>query len=229
MLSLSAFSCTAQNEPNLLIERNSSPTNCADYFVVSDEIESSSDYKKVLGEYLYLSLVDGYKCDSDSSLLSKLFLRDSFVRTVLLFFTDGNYVMLNHYERESRWKESYQNLLLNCTDLTTSYILTDSLLSLGKGNGLTAFWNKRLETDRLSNYTEYVNGLISNGDFYDLAELCIVLHNSNDLDQKKRLLDSIENMRKYSKQFEKLKSLLSRKKKNNISYEEYAEEIFDGI
>lgn len=228
LLFFSFSSCGSVTEKdNLLITINTDYSDCSDYFIVSKEVEKDVIFNELLASYLYKSMVGGLDCDFDNDKINDLYVRDSFIRTILLFYDDEAYKSLNHYEKDSRWIESYDNLLFNCGNILIRNTIADSLLYRNKSNGLQSLWISGLNIESMSNYNSYVNWVIENEKPYKLSELIVILHNANEIDERDRLLKSLSRFQKFNKELIILRSLIENFK--SIKYELYIEEIFGGI
>lgn len=219
-----ACKVSASND-SLLIKLNPYFSDCNDYFIISKEIETDPEYSSILNSYLYKSLVGALDCEIQRENLDSLSKRKSFVKTVLLFYKNKDYLKLNHYENVSRWVECYDNLLYNCNNTDVLYDLTDTLLYFKKSNGIIVLWDK-LDINRLKNIDSYLNYIVKNNCIYKIAELIIVFHNNKEFEKRDYYLKKIKKFQDFKKQSVKLLNLIE--EYSFINYEQYIEEIYGG-
>ncbi len=204
---------------SLIVLDSAKITNsCGSGFKVSHIIESDKKWRRQLEKYLYKSFIDYKVCDK---IPDTLYIRDSFVKMVLYIYEDKEFLKNSIYDYESRWRESYTNMLLYCTNVNVLYKLTDSLLKRNINDGLVILWDK--DISKLGMINNYIK--MNSQDFYKMAELVIIYHNIGQIDKRDELLKGIIPLKK--KESEILQRLISRDGK--VDYFTYMEEMFGGM
>lgn len=212
---------------SLLIHRNLDNSSCFDYFRIDSSIEEDKKFNKILSAYIYSALVGGYQCDSLSKEnLDSLFNRDSFVKTILLFYNDSNYISLNHYETKQRWLEAYDNLLYNCDNKSILHKLADTLLFYNKSNGIRVLWGN-IELQLLGNFEKYLTNIVEDGNSYRLTEAIVIFHNGKYFEKRDKYIEYIKRDPKFKEKYLNLMRLID--SYEIISYEQYLEAIYGGI
>lgn len=206
---------------SLLIKKTGS-VFCQNYFKISARLELDSVIRNEMQVFLYQSLVDAIDCKIDIDKRSKLFSAESFRKIVLMLFTDPSYEQLSHFENPTRWREMYNNLLRNCTNKHTLYILTDNLLKRNMSNGLIVLWDS-VKLQKLSSFKKYKERMVKSNNKFKCAELAVIFHNTGNARDRDLLVDSIE--KQDSIIASKLKSLFDHKL---VTHEEYILGVFGG-
>jgi hypothetical protein len=222
IFALNCFSCSFDT---LLIVKRPEFVSCADYFKVSPKLEPDSSMRKVLQLYLYRSLVGVRTCSIDSVLEEKLYVRKSFGKMILLFYTDSSYEKLSHFEYVSQWRDGYDNLLRNCMNKKVIYKIINNLLELNISNGLTVIWDK-VETERLPYFKTYMDRVIKNKLKYKCSELAVIFHNLGRYSDRDKMLTTLQKDSTSNSIALILKNSFNSSGK--ISYEDYIERIFGG-
>lgn len=182
-------------------EKEDGTISCKDVYFIPNSVESDNGYRKLLGEYISLSMRcnDCTVLNSDS--LEMLFVRPSFEQSLLYLCTPENYSKSNiYYEDDSRWEESLPYLISNCSNKNVQYMIADELLSQGLHIGLVALWDS-CDIDKLPHYDSYKRELVSQQKYYLLGDLAVIAHNAKNKKECDKLLRIIRKHHKLFYQF----------------------------
>lgn len=217
------FSCENQlmTQGNILFEQSKLDNNCGSGFTVNSKLEANVFYRAELERYLYKAFIDSERCQSISS---ALYIRKSFVKMVLEVYTDNNFLNYSIYDYESRWRESYINLLRFCENDSVFYLLCDTLLQLNIDDGVLAVWDKGAKNlNFLKLFAEN-----NKEDYYQQAQIIAVYHNNNMIKERDM---AIKNLKKLSQNMEGIDNsfLDLMEEGEKIDYMEFMEVVFGGM
>lgn len=194
--------------------------NTGESFEIGSCFEGGLKWKRRLSSYLNCSLINDGKCDKSNYEI--LFNKSLFTEAILHIYTSSYFLKESIYEDESRWRESYTNLLYNCSDNETLKNICDSLLSLGIVDGLYPYWEKGLDALSPESLEIFESKVLNNN--YILSELIACYHNNGMFAFRDRLLNVLEN--RDFPPTEKLHKLFDQA---TIDYFLFFEEIYGGM
>ena len=213
--------CNSQISRNLI--GNKQTHKCENYFTISSNLEPDSKFREILSAYLYKFLIGGSECEilSDKN-LKQLYLRNSFRKTILLFYTNKDLENLNVFEDKREWIDRYQELLYGVKDIGVLNEIANDLLAKNNFDGALALWEKA-DIKKLSNMTKYVNNVDSNN-FYICAEISAFYHILNKPFLSEQYLKKASEIKGFEKEYGTLSKLL--KDRKFFEYSEFKEMIY---
>jgi len=205
---------------------NPNCNKCSDCIIVSNLIENDSVFNILLASYLYDALIGGYACPllSEEN-INNLYKRESFHRTIILFYTDSSLNKLSVYEDIREWRARYIELLYGISDLAILHILANDLLRYNNFDGAIALWGNA-NLSELTNLDEYLESVDQNN-FFVCAELAAFFDVSNHHLKKNEYMLKASNFIEFTKEYKSLVELMN--SKENYDYLEFKEAIFGGI
>jgi hypothetical protein len=189
--------------------------NCESYFQVLG-IESI-DLKVDLQAFLYKCLINPDKCiNYDKNIFKSI----EFTNMVQYIYTSKHFLNFSIYDYEDRWRESYINLLLNCTDSLVVLKNCEYLLLENINDPIIYFFESDIH--KLKNIDSYI--FINKQNINNLSLIATSLHNNKDFVKRDFVLEVIKKIDLI--QFKKLSNLYLNTK---ISYSFYMEYLFGGF
>ena len=214
------FSCktTQEIESTISFDSNNLNDKCGSGFKIAKKREVNDFFRKELEKYLYKAFIDNEICEDISK---DIFDRESFKEMVLEVYLDSNFLNFSIYDYESRWRESYINLLNYCMSEDVFYALCDSLLLQNIDDGLIAVWDK--DAKKLHYLKRYAKK--NKNDYYQMAQLISVYHNSNMEQEEEQAIIQLKKLDiKEAKSF--LNLLIKGEK---VDYFDFMEVVYGGM
>lgn len=138
-------------------------------FLVSDEIETDKVYASLLSRYIFSCMVDeDSELNRDS--VNLLIHRKSFAQAITFIILDETNKLNVFYESNDGWEAMKMNLITNIPDTNIIYQIADTLLANACNYGAMVLWDK-CNIDKLSNFLQYKDSVVSSKNEYTMAEL----------------------------------------------------------
>lgn len=178
------ISCISKSKIKITFDKNILTSKCGSGFNVKSQLEKDYIYLKEFEKYLYKVFIDYKVCEN---IEETLFERESFIMLVLDIYDNKKFIKYSIYDDDFRWKQSYVNLVNYCTNDEVVYKLCDSLLLRNIEDGLIAMWDK--DANNLTQLKKYEEKNFN--DYYQLANLIAIYHNSGMYKQKIAAINQI--------------------------------------